>query len=179
MTKVIYSVATSLDGFIARPDGSFDWIPMDPSMDWTAFVSRFDTLVMGRRTYDATLRQDTGIMEGLNVYVFSQSLVHDAVKDATLVTGDPAVGVRQLREEAERDIWLFGGGELFRTLLDAGEVDVVEVGIIPILLREGIPFSPPGDGEVRLVLRDTKQYPTGIMLLTYDVGSRNSTRGVK
>lgn len=169
MRRVLYSVAMSLDGYIAREDGSFDWIPMDPSIDWNAFMGRFDTVLMGRRTYEVAAKQGMDSMKGMDVYVFSQSIVHERVKGAHLVAGNPAEAVRQLRSEAGKDIWLMGGGVLFRTLLDAGQVDAVEVAVVPVILGGGIPFAPQGAVLTRLSLTDSKQYDSGIILLTYDI----------
>lgn len=85
------------------------------------------------------------------------------------MTGSPVEAVRQLKSESQKDIWLMGGGELFRTLVDAGQVDAIEVAVVPIILGEGIPFAPPGVRPLPLKLTDTIQYPSGIVLHRYDV----------
>ncbi len=172
MTKVIYSVAMSLDGYIARRDGSYDWIPMDPSIDWGTFMSRFDTVLMGRRTYEVVEREGLGIISGLNVYVFSQSVLHDRVREAHLVTGSPGEAVKQLKSESKKDIWLMGGGDLFRTLLDARLVDIVEVTVVPVLLGDGIPLVKAGPESTRLNLVDTRPFQSGMISLTYEIVRR-------
>jgi dihydrofolate reductase len=169
MTKVTYSVAMSLDGYIAREDGSFDWIPMDSTIDWDAFLDRFDTVVMGRKTYEATPEGGLTSLKGMEVFVCSQSILHDRVKGAHLVSGDPVEAVRQLRSEDRKGIWLMGGGALFRTLLDASQVDAVEVAVVPIILGGGISFLPEGGSSKQLELVDIKRYQSGIVLLAYDV----------
>ena len=171
MVQVTYSVAMSLDGYIAREDGAYDWIPTDPSMDWDAYMGRFDTVLMGRKTYEATPASALEAFADMDVYVFSQSILHDRVRGAHLVSGDPIEAVRQLRSESRKGIWLMGGGALFRSLLDAGQVDKVEVAIVPILLGTGIPFSPTGKISTRLSLEESHRYQSGILLVSYDVVS--------
>jgi dihydrofolate reductase len=86
-----------------------------------------------------------------------------------IVNENPAAAVTALKDEPGKDIWLFGGGELFRTLLDAGVVDGIDVAVIPVMLGGGIPFIAPGKRSPPLRLADAKTYPSGIISLTYDV----------
>src|SRR5215216_7742072 len=116
--RLRYQVATSLDGYIASPDGGFDWIAMDPDIDFAALFAQFDTAVMGRKTFLATLQQGgSGAMPGLDVVVFSRTLRPAEYPAVSVVNGDPAERVRSLKATPGKDLWLFGGGELFRTLL--------------------------------------------------------------
>jgi len=171
MRRVVYSVAASLDGYIARPGGGYDWIPEDPGMDWDAFMSRFDTVLMGRGTYEMAAAQGSGAtLPGLRTYVFSTTLEGEDHPDVTVVE-DAVDTVERLRSGAGKDIWLMGGGVLFGFLLAAGLVDGVEVGIVPILLGDGIPLLPPGDASARLELRETRTFQSGIVLLEFDVAS--------
>ena len=166
--RVVYSVAASLDGYIAREDGSYDWIPDEPGIDWGAFMKRFDTVLMGRKTYDVTRAQGGG-GSGHRTFVFSRTLNPSDHPDVTVVAGDPAKALRRLREEPGKDIWLMGGGVLFRQLLDAGEVDVVEVGLIPVLLGGGIPLLPQGGASVKLrLVANEETGQRGIVMLTYE-----------
>ena len=185
MTKRLrYQVATSLDGFIATPNGGYDWLVMDPAIDFTALYAEFDAAVMGRKTYDVAKSQGMSVaMPGMDVVVFSRSLAPVKSKGWRIVNEDPAKVVRELKAKPGKDIWLFGGGELFRVLLDAGLVDTVELAVMPILLGEGIPVLPPG-ASAKLVLSDVKRLPaSGIVVLAYLVegskGPRPRIRYVK
>ena len=167
--RLRYQVAMSLDGFIAGLNGEYDWIVMDPAIDFDALFKEFDTAVMGRKTYDVTTAQGgTGAMPGLDVIVFSRTLPSATHPGVRIVNDDPREVVAELKKKPGRDIWLYGGGELFRTLLDAGLVDTVEPAVMPVLIGAGIPLMPPG-ASTRLVLADQKTLPSGIVALAYSV----------
>jgi dihydrofolate reductase len=168
--RLRYQVAASLDGFIAGPHGDYDWIVMDPAIDFAALYREFDTVVMGRKTYQMmTAQGGSGAMRGLDVIVFSKTLPAAARRGVRIVNDDPGQAVAALKQEPGRDIWLFGGGELFRSLLDAGVVDTVEIAVMPVLLGHGIPLLPPG-AMAKLVLGDQKTLPkSGIVVLSYSV----------
>ena len=171
MTKRLrYQVASSLDGFIATPNGGYDWLVMDPAIDFKALYSEFDTAVMGRKTYDVGKAQGASFaMPGIDVIIFSRSLVPATHKGYRITNESPADVVRALKAKPGKDIWLFGGGELFRVLLDAGLVDTVELAVMPVLLGDGIPVLPPG-ASTTLVLSDVKRLASsGIVVLAYSV----------
>ena len=171
MRLVCYSVAMSLDGYIAGPGGEFDWILMDPDIDFAGQAARFDTHLVGRKSFEAMLRMGgaPSARSGVREIVFSRTL-DPADHPKIALEADAVRVVSELREQPGRDIWLFGGGELFRSLLAAGLVDRVEVGIIPVLLGGGIPLLPASADRATLKLLSHKVYgKTGTVGLEYEV----------
>lgn len=164
--RLRYSVAMSLDGFIAGPNGEFDWIVMDPTFDFPALFREFDTLLMGRRTFDLVRQSSAKTMAGMQTVVFSRTLSPTDYPGVT-ITANLVETVSALKAKPGKDIWLFGGGELFRSMLDANLVDTIEVAVMPILLSQGIPLLPAGTRSPSLRLSDSKTLPSGIVMLTY------------
>ena len=169
MRRVCYSVAMSLDGYIAGPKGEYDWIVIDPEIDFAEMFKRYDTVLMGRKSYDMAKQQGGYGMPGPKAYVFSKTLDQANCPDAT-VSSDPEKTVTALKKKKGKDIWLFGGGELFRSLLELQLVDAVEVAVIPVLLGDGLPLLPRSEKRARLKLTQHKLFKkTGTLLLNYDV----------
>jgi dihydrofolate reductase len=172
--RVRYQVAMSLDGYIAGPNGEADWIIMDDDIDFEALFAQFDTFLIGRKTFETMGSGGTGGGKGTKTIVFSKTLQPHDHPRVTIVADRIAEVVTALRAEKGKDIWLFGGGSLFRSLLAAGVVDTVEVAIMPVLLGEGTPLLPSPASAATLTLTGHKVYPnTGIVLLEYAVKSAN------
>ncbi len=171
--RLRYQVAASLDGRIAGPHGEADWIPMDPDIDFGALFAQFDTLLMGRGTFEGLLR-DGSVGEagafGLKTIVVSRTIDPAAHPGVTVVAERVAETVEALKATPGKDIWLFGGGELFRSLASLGLVDRVEVAVVPTLLGDGVPLLPSPAPTCPLRLTGHRVYPrSGIVLLEYDV----------
>jgi len=173
--RLRYQVAVSLDGFLARPDGSYDWIVDDGAIDLEALFREFDTVVMGRKTHELMISQGgSGAMPGADVIVFSRTLGPSRTKGLRITGDDPGKVITALKKRPGRDIWLFGGGSLFHALLAAKQVDTVELAVMPVLLGDGIPLLPPGV-ETKLVLTDHRILPkSGIAVLAYQVDGAKS-----
>jgi dihydrofolate reductase len=168
MRRLRYQVATSLDGYIAGPNGEFDWIVQDPDINFTELFAQFDTAVMGRKTFEATLAG--GAMPGLDVVVYSNTLRPADYPDVTVINRDSVKHVQSLKEKDGKDIWLFGGGALFRTFVEAGVVDTVEPAVVPVLLGDGVPMLPAPYLNTTLALTKHRLYQkSGIMLLEYSI----------
>jgi len=168
--RIRYAVAMSLDGYIAGPNGEIDWIVMDPEIDFSTFMKQFDTILLGRKTYEGTRQQGGGSgMAGMQVYVFSRTLSSADCPGVT-VSVDPGETLAELKAKAGKDIWLFGGGTLFRSLLELGMVDTVEVAIIPVLLGGGLSLLPHPAKLAQLRLMKQKVHEkTGTISLEYAV----------
>ncbi|NIP81758.1 MAG: dihydrofolate reductase [Gemmatimonadetes bacterium] len=173
--RVRYQVAVSLDGYIAGPNGEVDWIVADPGIDFAALLEPFDTVLMGRRSWEET-DAHPGMFPGMRVVVCSRTLRAEDHPGVT-VAGDAAAAVDALRSGPGKDIWLFGGGELFRSLLELDRVDTVEPAIVPVVLGGGRPLLPAPAVRRRLKLAGHQVYPSGIVLLRYDVAPRGDASG--
>jgi len=167
MRRIRYAVAASLDGFIAGPKGEADWIIMDPEFDFEAMYKEFDTVLMGRRSFETAGGSAWGY--GMKTFVISRTLRQQDHPDVTIVGDNVKQILTALQKQPGKDIWLFGGGLLFRSLLEMGLVDTVEVGLIPVLLGDGIPLLPPPFRQARLKLTSHKVYKSGIVGLEYSV----------
>lgn len=169
MRRVRYSVAASLDGYIASPDGGFDWIIMDPEIDFAAMYEGVGALLMGRASYEVSVAGGATGGPTLPTYVYSRTLPEGERDDVTFVR-DAAPHVRALKETEGKALWLWGGGVLFSSLATAGLVDEVEVAIIPVLLGEGLPLLASPGPRLSLALRSRRTYESsGIVMLRYDV----------
>lgn len=169
MRRVRYQVATSLDGFIADQADGYGWIKEEPEFDFAVLFADFDTLLMGRRTYEQVTDQLEQFSDK-EIFVFSTKMRQDEHPDVTVVNGNVDVVISELRSRPGKDIWLYGGGQLFRRLLEGGHVSTVELAVMPVLLGSGLRFLPESKGTQELKLDSYRHYPaSGMMLLNYSL----------
>jgi dihydrofolate reductase len=177
--KIIVLIATSADGYIARPDGDVEWLNRRPhKVDYgmRAFYSTIDTILFGRKTYDWALNywKKKGIKGGMfdkkvANYVFSRKPPKRAAPGVEFVSEPVKAFARRLRATQGKHIWMMGGGELIASFLDAGEIDEFDIHVIPTFIGEGIPLVAPRHRDVPLRLRSAQKYPDGVVRLRYDV----------
>lgn len=172
MRKIVLGLGISLDGYIARPNGKVDFLftPKDYSM--APFFATVDTYVLGRKTLDAALKMGGSLSSfgGMATYVFSRSQPPGERDGLTFVNESPAALVKRLRKRKSRkskDIWLMGGGELAREFLKADLVDELYIGVVPVLLGEGIPLFPSGFPQRNFSLIENKTFSKGMIALKY------------
>jgi dihydrofolate reductase len=177
--KIIVYIATSADGYIARPDGDVEWLnrlPRTADYGMKAFYSTIDTILFGRKTYDWALAYhkkkgtkgkifDTKVAN----YVFSRRPPKRTVPGVEFVSQPVKAFVRHLRTTPGKHIWMMGGGDLIASFLDAREIDEFVIHVIPTFIGEGIPLIAPRFRDVPLRLRSSRKYPDGVVRLHYDV----------
>lgn len=177
--KIIVYIATSADGYIARPDGDVEWLNRRPrTVDYgmREFYPTIDTILWGRKTYDWLLSyyRKRGKKEGmfdtkLANYVFSRRPRKRVAPGVEFVSEPVKAFAQRLRATPGKHIWMMGGGELIASFLDAGEIDEFDIHVIPVLIGEGIPLVAPRHRDVPLHLRSSRKYPDGVVRLRYEV----------
>lgn len=170
MRKVVYGGAISLDGFLAGPDESIDWLRHSDDVAKIAAESfrGVDAMLMGRKTWAFAQRMGGGPpMKGVTTYVFSRTL--ERAGDAELVSEDAAEFVRRMKVEEGGGILVMGGGELGSALLDAGLVDEIGFSVHPVLLGGGAPAFRPFSHRIQLELIEARQIARECVLLRYKV----------
>ena len=168
MRKVVLGLGISLDGYIARPDGSVDFLFMPRDYSMAPFFATIDAAVMGRKTLDAALKMGGSVgASSTATYVFSRSKPPGARNGLIFTNSEPAAIVDQLRKQPGKNIWLMGGGELARDFLQADLVDELYLGIVPTLLGAGVPLFPGGFPQRDFKLLENKTYSKGLIALKY------------
>ena len=177
--KIIVYIASSADGYIARPNGDVEWLNRRPrTLDYgmREFYRTIDTILWGRKTYDWLLdyNKKKGRTKGLfdaklTNYVFSRKPPKRAAPGVEFVTEPVKAFAQRLRATPGKYIWMMGGGGLIASFLDAGEIDEFDIHIVPVFIGEGIPLVAPRHRDVPLRLRSAKKYPDGVVRLRYEV----------
>ncbi len=177
--KIIVYIATSADGYIARPDGDVEWLNRRPrNVDYglKELYPAIDTILWGRKTYDWALNyykqrgKTTGLFDTkLANYVFSRKLPRRPASGVEFVSQPVNEFAKGLRAAPGKQIWMMGGAGLIASFLDAGEIDEFDIHVIPVFIGEGIPLVAPRHRDIPLRLRSTKKYPDGVVRLRYEV----------
>ena len=177
--KIIVYIATSADGYIARPNGDVEWLnrrPTNVDYGMKACYGTIDTILWGRKTYDwAIAYQKKHRMKGSlfdkNVanYVFSHRPPKKSAEGVEFVKVPVKAFVRRLRAEPGKNIWMMGGGELIASFLDAGEIDEFDIHVIPTLIGKSIPLIAPKRRAIELSLQSVRKYSDGTVRLRYEV----------
>ena len=177
--KIIVYIATSADGYIARPDGDVEWLNRRPrNVDYgiKEFYRSIDTILWGRKTYDWVLNyyrkrgKTRGMFDSkLANYVFSRRPPRRPHPDVEFISEPVKTFARRLRATPGKQIWMMGGAGLIASFLDAGEIDEFDIHVIPVFIGKGIPLVAPRHRDVPLRLRSSRKYPDGVVRLRYEV----------
>jgi dihydrofolate reductase len=174
MRKVILLAGITIDGYLARRDDSIDYLEMtkEGEKDLTALFALADTLIMGRKTYDVSVKLGGGTYQPpgpkTKTYVFSRTQpAGQRDGGVTFTRQSPAAIVRKLRAQRGKHILHMGGGELARAFLQADLIDELFLGVVPILLGDGLPLFPPRFPQRDFVLVENKTYSKSQITLIY------------
>lgn len=177
--KVIVHIATSADGYIARSDGDLQWLTSRPApkgfygMD--AFTKSVDTKVLGRKTYDVSVRMGAKFDSGGRSIVFSRRpSPENAPSGAEFVREAIGPFMSRLRGQPGKDIWLMGGGELIASFLDEQAIDEFVINVFPVFIGDGIPLIARRHRQVPLELLSSERFGNGVVQLHYRVKKARS-----
>jgi dihydrofolate reductase len=174
--KVIVHIATSADGYIARPDGDLEWLTSRPApkgfYGMNAFMRSIDTKVLGRKTYEVSVQMGAKFDSKIRTLVYSrQSPPSDAPSGVEFVNDSIGPFVRRLREQPGKDIWLMGGGEIIASFLDERAIDEFVISVAPVFIGEGLPLIARRHRDVPLDLLAIDRFDDGLVQLHYRVQS--------
>jgi dihydrofolate reductase len=171
--KIIVYVATSADGYIARPDGNVDWLDRPMPKDgygMTAFARSIDTILWGRKTYDFAAKMGgVGVYGKVKHYAFSRQPPSDPLPGVEFVSESIPEFVGKLRAARGRNIWMMGGAGIIASFLDAGAIDEFSIHVIPVMIGEGIPLVAPHHRNIPLELISARSFRDGVVHLNYSV----------
>jgi dihydrofolate reductase len=168
MRKIILALGISIDGYIARLDGTFDFLFMPKDFSMAEFFASIDTGIMGRKTYEVARAQgEGGFGPKIKTYILSRTLPPGEREGKTFVNVAPQSLVEEIRQYQGKDVWLMGGGEIARDFLKADLVDELHLGVVPILLGEGLPLFPSGFPQRNFELMENKSFSQGLISLKY------------
>ena len=172
--KIIVHIATSADGYIARPDGDLEWLTSRPApkgfYGLNAFMRSIDTKVLGRKTYEMSLRLGAEFDSKSRCIVFSRSAPPaDAPSGVEFVNEAIGLFVDRLRAQPGKDIWLMGGGEIIASFLDEHAIDEFVISVAPVFIGEGIPLIARRQRHMPLELLSSDRFEDGLVQNRYRV----------
>jgi len=167
MRRIILGLAVSLDGFIEGPNGEYDWCFTDQDYGMSDFLKRIDAIMMGRKSFELTLKHEENPWKGMETFVFSNSLKEVEASNVKLVTGDVIDFVKEIKQTKGKDIWFFGGAQLLTTFVNEGLVDEYWLSVHPVILGSGKPLFQNVLSHKNLKLVSHKVYDTGLVSLKY------------
>jgi len=172
--KIIVNIATSADGFIARPDGDIEWLTRRPPPKGFYGIGKFmqsiDTKLFGRKTYDVSLRMGAKFDSKTRNYVFSRQPAPPSVPSGVeFIAGGIGSFAKRLRDQKGKNIWMMGGGEIIASFLDEGAIDEFIISVIPVFIGEGIPLIAHRHRDAPLRLRSVQRFPDGVVQLHYNM----------
>src|SRR5215475_9606145 len=174
--KVILGLGISLDGYIARPDGSVDFLFMPKDYWMGDFFKTIDTAVPGRKTYDDGLKMGGSFTGKTKYFVFSKTLPPGERNHVTFTNDSPSSVVAEIRKKQGKHIWLMGGGILIRDFLKEDLVDELYIGVVPTLIGEGIPLFPSGFPQREFDLIENKTYSQSFIAFRYERARKKKSR---
>lgn len=175
--KVIAGLGISLDGYIARLDGSVDFLFMPKDYSMGPFLKTVDTLVLGRKTYEDGLKMGGSFNKSTTNYVFSKTLAPGERNNVIFTNESPSAVIAEISKKPGKHIWLMGGGILIRDFLKEDLVDELYLGVVPTLIGEGIPLFPSGFPQREFDLIENKSYSQGLIALRYVRNRSKRSRG--
>ena len=172
--KIIVHIGTSADGYIARPDGDLEWLTSRPApkgfYGMQEFIKTVDTKLLGRKTFEQSLRLGAKFDSKDRHIVFSrQAPPADAPPGVQFVNGDIGSFVDGLQSQPGKDIWLMGGGDLIASFLDANAIDEFVISVAPVFIGDGIPLIARRHRHVPLELLSSERFEDGLVQLHYRV----------
>lgn len=177
MRSVVLGLGISLDGYIARLDDSVDFLFMPKDFSMGPFFKTIDAALMGRKTYEISLKLGGGGEFGkMDTYVFSRTVPPGHRDGVTFTHERPDQVVDRIRKRKGKNIWLMGGGELALDFLKADLVDELYLGVVPSLIGEGIPLFRSGFPQRDFKLVENKTFSRGLISLRYQRIRKKSKR---
>lgn len=175
--KIIANIATSADGYIARPDGDLDWLTSRPVPKGFYGLGKFsrsvDAKILGRKTFDVSVKMGASFKADDLHYVFSRQAPSASVPAGVQFVTEPITAfVERLREQRGKNVWMMGGGEIIASFLDVNAIDEFIITIVPTFIGEGIPLIAPRHREVALRLLGVQQFADGVVQLHYECGQK-------